>query len=221
MLMNKKLKFFLIFYGIFIFTMVAIQLILDDAVIHWEIFIIIIILIFATSIYNIFIYKKIDKLISKNEYDLVLYKSQKMFRFKIIPKLNFTDQVLSLKVAVLCLQNKDKENFEKYISKVNHSKLKAIKYYWLTIAEIVDNNMLHAKQNYQKFLESPKQIPKYLSFEVLDTILSGIIAYYDGDLNKSKEKLTSIYDKLTIKIIKEICEEIIEKIDYNGDKRLQ
>jgi len=58
-----------------------------------------------------------------------------MMRFKISPCLNFLDQVL-------CLQNKDRENFERYISKVKHNKLKA------TIAEITDNNIFEAPINY-------------------------------------------------------------------------
>jgi len=46
--------------------------------------------------------------------------------------------------------------------------------------------------------------------------LSGIIANYKEDLNTSKEKLRGVYDKLNGKVTREICEEILEKIDLKN-----
>src|SRR5690554_5997765 len=127
--MEKFIKTCSIIILILIFSMIIIMIFFDAEKIPKYITIEYIAIIVVFQIYAIRLrlkYKNINKLIKKDKYELLIKKIEKMKNLNIIFNQELVEQVLYLNVSGLCLKYNDIGNFEKYIDKVEHVKLKLI-----------------------------------------------------------------------------------------------
>lgn len=167
--MNKKIKIILIILTLW-FVYKFIYFLTRDYVPNWYktiLTLFFVILLFISTIIHIIRYKRLHQLIIENKYDLVLKKINRISIFNLL-----SQQVLYVNVAIMCLNNNDIYNFNKYIDKVNHISLRAIKYYWKTIMYILEKDLKKAKDKYALFLNLPKKIYRNeRQYKLCETIL--------------------------------------------------
>lgn len=138
--------------------------------------------------------KKYVTLLKESKYDESLIIVLKLVE---LAPTTFYEQQMDLQAALLYLIKNDELNFIKYIEKVNHIKLKAVRYYWTALVNFINDNIGLAKAQYQLFLESPKELYKvYKPYEFYKQCLSGLLDYYERNNETAKEKLEKIYPEI-------------------------
>ncbi len=211
--MSKKVKIYsivaIILFIIYWSVAATIGNVSSDREYYLPTLILIILFIIVDSIMIRFRVRKIKQLILQNEHELLIQKAKNLTYVNLI---NY--QIIYLSIAVNSLQNDDINHFYSYIRMVNHRKLRAIRYFWETIKYILDEDLLNAENTYKLFFESPRSLYKgMLHFEWYENLLSGYIAFYRGQEQIAKEKLSSSCNETKNVIIKKLCDKILSK-DY-------
>ena len=98
------------------------------------------------------------------------------------------NQDLHLNIAVIHLRLGERESFECEIKEIQHDKLLALKFFWITFALLKEDNIREAKESYKLFLESPRSIHKR-SYEFYNSYLLNIFDYFEDRSEVTRERM--------------------------------
>lgn len=170
--MNRN-KISLITFFILYFVVIQFIIYLSKATYHWKIIFLeivsILLLMITYTFYCVLYYKKILKSYNNGEYDKVIKMSKKFL--KVFPKRGLGEYTIMM-LSVAYFSNNNKVLFEKNISKITNKKIIAAKYYWLTIALIIEDKWEEAKNQFAFFIDIKYSEHYNLYYDILKTLFN-------------------------------------------------
>lgn len=203
-MMNRRFKLVNIAFIFIIFVLILIRLNVETTFI-WDLMIIILsaifIIFFIYTRLALWYYKQIIKYFIKEEYEEVILRSKKYFKY--FPKWLIGEYIyLSLGVTYFMLDNKPE--LLTYLNKINSERLLATKYYWLILYHLINNEYSEAKNFYVEYsnYQNSENYPTY------NYILTTIFSILEDETINKTEKIDELIKMITNKKIRSYLESL-------------